>query len=299
MGAYQVFDDKIGFSSPAKEKEFNATRFGFITETEPEKLKRHIQEVLPQLSFHEIKDVLSVIYRIKKRRFRGNAPPKYGSLNKGFTEQEVQAFFKVIKNDKFRLLFGYQAQLGLRIGEAVKVNVKDIKFETRELIVKTEKAHVIDTMLIPVPLFRQTVEFINRNDKAITQAGGFVFFAELGHSLRGEPFLEKNYVRKVFREYVRAAKLDEVYDQSEESYGRTPRRLHRFTTHSLRHYAITSFARQSNGNVVLSSRFARHSDPSTTMTYINTRKDELYKAVDEAFSIERASNLKNQLFKLK
>ena len=96
------------------------------------------------------------------------------------------------------------------------------------------------------------------------------------------PFLEKNYVRKVFRGYVRAAKLDEVYDQSEESYRRTPRRPHRLTTHSLRHYTITSFARQSNGNVVLSSRFERHSDPSTTITYINTRKDELYKAVDEA-----------------
>ena len=141
--------------------------------------------MLPQLTFHEIKDILSVIYRIKKKRFRGNAPPKYGSLNKGFTEQEVQAFFKVIENDKFRLLFRYQAQLGLRIGEAVKLNVKDIKFETRELTVKTEKAHVIDTMLMPIPLFRQTVEFINRNEQAITQAGGFVFFAELGHSLRG------------------------------------------------------------------------------------------------------------------
>ena len=268
-------------------------------ETKPEKLKRHIQEVLPHLTFHKIKDVLSEIYRIKKKRFGGNAPPKYGSLNKGFSEQEVQAFFKVIENDKFRLLFGYQAQFGLRIGEAVKVNVKNIKFETRELIVKTKKAHVIDTMLIPVPLFRQTFEFINRNENGMTQASGFVFFTEPGHNLRGEPFLEKNYVRKVFREYIRAAKLDEVYDHSEESYGRTPRRLHMLTTHSLRHYAITSFARQSNGNVVLSSRFARHSDPSTTMTYINTRKDELYKAVDGAFSIERTSNLKNQLFKLK
>ena len=180
MGANQIFDDKLGFSSLAKEKKLSQIRFGSITETEPEKLKKHIHEVLPSLTFHEIKDVLSVIYRIKKKRFRGNAPPKYGSLNKGFTEQEVQAFFKVIENDKFRLLFGYQAQLGLRIGEAVKVNVKDIKFETRELTVKTEKAHVIDTMLIPVPLFRQTVEFINRNDKAITQAGGFVFFADPG-----------------------------------------------------------------------------------------------------------------------
>ncbi|MEM0142837.1 MAG: hypothetical protein QXL94_02630, partial [Candidatus Parvarchaeum sp.] len=123
-------------------------------------------------------------YRIKKKRFRVNAPPKYGSLNKGFTEQEVQAFFKVIENDKFRLLFGYQAHLELKIDEAVKVNVKDIKFETRELTVKTEKAHVIHMMLIPVPLFRQTVEFINKNEKEITQAGGFVFFAELGHILR-------------------------------------------------------------------------------------------------------------------
>ena len=299
MGANQIFDDKLGFSSLANAKESSNRRFDSITDTEPEKLKKHIQEVLPQLSFHEIKDVLSVIYKIKQKRFRGNAPPKYGSLNKGFSEQEVQAFFKVIENDKFRLLFSYQVQLGLRIGEAVKVNVKDIKFETRELIVKTEKAHVIDTMLIPVPLFRQTVEFINRNEKEIAQAGGFVFFAEIGHSLRSNPFLEKNYVRKVFREYVRAAKLDEVHDQSEESYGRTPRQLHRLTTDSLRHYAITSFARQSNGNVVLSSRFARHSDPSTTMTYINTRKDELYKAVDEAFSVEKAENLKNRITGLK
>ena len=238
--------------------------------------------MLPQLTFHQTKDVLSVIYRIKKKRFRGNAPPKYGSLNKGFSEQEVQAFFKVIENDKFRLLFGYQAQLGLRIGEAVKVNVKDIKFETRELTVKTEKAHVIDTMLIPVPLFRQTVEFINRNEREITQAGGFVFFAELGHILRGEPFLEKSYVWKVFREYVRAAKLDEVYNQSEESNSKA-RKLHLLTTHSLRHYAIT--------------RFARHSDPSTTMTYINIRKEELYNAVDDTFSVERASGLKARLSK--
>ncbi len=111
MGANQIFDDELRFSSLAKEKESSNRRSGSITDTEPEKLKKHIQEVLPQLSFHEIKDVLSIIYRLKKKRFRGNAPPKYGSLNKGFTEQEVQAFFKVIETDKFRLLFGYQAQM--------------------------------------------------------------------------------------------------------------------------------------------------------------------------------------------
>ena len=66
MGANQIYDDKLGFSSPAKEKESSNRRFGSITETEPEKLKKHIQEVLPELTFHEIKDVLSVIYKIKQ-----------------------------------------------------------------------------------------------------------------------------------------------------------------------------------------------------------------------------------------
>ena len=64
----------------------------------------------------------------------------------GFTEQEVQRFFKAIDNEKFRLLFLYQSQLGLRIGEAVKINIKDIKFESRELVVKTEKAMTPDTL---------------------------------------------------------------------------------------------------------------------------------------------------------
>ena len=136
MGANQIFDDKLGFSSPAKEKELSPTRFGSITETEPEKLKKHIQKVLPQLSFHEIKDVLSVIYKIKQKRFRGNVPPKYGSLNKGFSEQEVQAFFKAVDNPKLRLLFSFQAQLGLRIGEAVRINIKDMDFQPRRCMIR-------------------------------------------------------------------------------------------------------------------------------------------------------------------
>ena len=70
-----------------------------------------------------------------------------GSLNKGFTEQEVQRFFKTVDSDKFRLLFSYQSQLGLRVGEAVRINIKDIKFESRELVVKTEKATTLNTLL--------------------------------------------------------------------------------------------------------------------------------------------------------
>ena len=112
-----------------------------------------MERYLPTLPKQHLVEIRKRVMQQFRKRFQRSRIPKYGSLNKGFTEQEVQRFFKVIDNEKFRLLFSYQSQLGLRIGEAVRINIKDIKFESRELVVKTEKAMTLDTLLIPAPLF--------------------------------------------------------------------------------------------------------------------------------------------------
>jgi integrase len=174
------------------------------------------------------------------------------------------------------------ANLGFRIGEVIKINISQIDFKTREMKLRSEKSGRLDSLIIPVELFKETVEFIRANEEAVGKAEGYLFFRDAEHSTRKEPFLEQNYVRKVFREYVQLANLDEVYDTSEESDSkRQIRHLHLLTTHSLRHYAITRFARSTNGNVVLSAKFARHSDPNTTLRYIHVDKKELYSAIDE------------------
>ena len=116
-------------------------------------IKCELEGYLPTLPKHHLVEVRKMVMQQFRKRFQRSRIPKYGSLNKGFTEQEVQRFFKVVDNEKFRLLFSYQSQLGLRIGEAVRINIKDIKFESRELVVKTEKAMTLDTLLIPAPLF--------------------------------------------------------------------------------------------------------------------------------------------------
>ncbi len=91
------------------------------------------------------------------------------------------------------------------------------------------------------------------------------------------------------------AGIGQVYDISDESYqSHVPRRLHRLTTHSLRHYAITSFSKQTNGNIVLTSKFARHAKPDTTMTYINTHKEELYAELDN-MSMDSVERLKRSI----
>lgn len=250
------------------------------------RVKAELEELLPSLGKHKIEILQKTIQAHYIKRFKGRRKtPKYGSLNKGFTESQLQVFFRSIRNEKYRLLFAYQAQLGLRIGEVVKLNIKDINFQSRELKVYTEKAQTLDTLIIPLKLFEETNTFIASFELEISEAQGYIFFRDPKKSHRQEGFVEPNYMRKVFRQSIEEALLNEdAYGLSEEDNGRTARQLHRLTTHSLRHYAITRFAKGCNGNLVLTSRFARHSEPTITMTYINTDKTELYEAIERAFS---------------
>ena len=246
-----------------------------------------------ELNFHQLKEVKGAVNHIFSKKYRGSGSPKYGSINKGFTELELQRFLRSIKSEKFALLFKYQAYMGLRIGEVCKLHISNIDFDKRELTLKSEKSGKMDALLIPSDLFKETVEFVAKNAAQIKAANGYVFYKENNNNHNELQHVEQNYMRKVFREIIKECSLDSTYGTSDESlYHRTERNLHRLTTHSLRHYAITKFAKTTNGNVVLTSRFARHANPSTTMRYISKDNEELYKEIENAFSGDTLSNIK-------
>jgi len=226
---------------------------------------------------------IGILSEARKSRFLRRKTPKYGSMNKGFTEEELERFFSVVDDPKAHLLFSYQAVLGLRIGEAVRVNVKDINLKTRELRIFTEKSDKTDYLLIPEKLFEATLSYISAYEKDIAVAKGHLFFSfQPGRRTeRTVPHITSNCARIIFNKYVKKAKMDEIYGYS---VGERTKQLYRLSTHSLRHYAITNFCRKNGGNVALSSKFARHTSLQTTMIYVHTAKNELYE------SIERANN---------
>ena len=219
-------------------------------------------------------------------------------MNKAFTELELQHFLRNVANEKFSLLFRYQAFLGLRVGEVCKLHLSNIDFDKREMTIKSEKSRKLDSLIIPIELFRDTVNFINKNSAAVKAARGFIFFKENNNNHNCLDHLDQNYVRKIFRECIVSSGLDMTYGSSDENYGRKERSLHRLTTHSLRHYAITRFSKSTNGNVVLTSRFARHSSPTTTMNYIRKDSEELYKNIGYAFDSSGVENIKKLTSKL-
>ena len=57
----------------------------------------------------------------------------------------------VIQISKFMLLCAWERE--------IKLNLSNICFDTRELKFKSEKSGRLDSLLIPIPLFKQTVKF--------------------------------------------------------------------------------------------------------------------------------------------
>ncbi len=114
-------------------KQKGRIEFVISHKSEQQNLKTELLRLLPTLSKNQIEELRSIVYQHYVKRFRRSRIPKYGNLNKGFTEYEIQKFFKVIDNDKFRILFYYQAQLGLRIGEVLAINMIYISTKKEEL----------------------------------------------------------------------------------------------------------------------------------------------------------------------
>jgi integrase len=244
-------------------------------------IKQNLDFLGKNLSKRNLVKAITILSEARKSRFLRSKKPKYGSMCKGFNEQELEAFFNVIDDPKMHMLFSFQAVMGLRIGEAITVNIKDINLRTRELRIFTEKSKKTDFMLIPIQFFDRVINYINSYEKDIAEAKGYLFFsfAPGRRTPDTEPHIMTHTAREAFRKYIKKAKLEEIYGYTNSA---KPRPLYRLSSHSLRHYAITNFCRKNGGNAVLTSKFSRHTNLQTTMIYIHTDKNELYESIERA-----------------
>ena len=111
-----------------------------------------VEHISNTISKNKLEQLRTVVTRAHERRFRRRQEPRYGSINKGFTEIELQHFLRNVRSEKFGLLFRYQAYLGLRVGEVCKLHISNIDFGKHELTMKSEKSKRMDSLLIPSDL---------------------------------------------------------------------------------------------------------------------------------------------------
>ncbi len=241
------------------------------------------------LSKGKLVKIITKLSSIRKRKFSRHKETKYGNINKGFTEAELKHFFSVCKNEKAYLAFFLMASLGLRVGEVVEVKASDIDPVKHKLRVSTEKAHTGDFLFLHNRVRKILYLWVRKFQEKIVQNDGFILFSDNPNGKRKN--LSADWLRNEFREVCYLADLNEFYAYGDDVNNPNckkmvkGRKLHRLTTHSLRHYFITHVYKKSK-DPVHTQKLARHREFKSTQVYINTSQEDIDKTMREVFEGE-------------
>jgi len=208
--------------------------------------------------------------------------PKYerfGETIRYLTVDELQRFFDSIEDYRHKLMFRMIYELGCRVGEFVRIQLKHLDLGRSVVLFPAEntKTGRRRTSYLPrglmnevVSLLRQTGRMDKRNQR-IRNPDLFLF------SPPGRPreHYTPNRLRQVFRRYSEKAGLDHEYGQ--DSKGRS---LHRLTPHSLRHAHLMIHIHVHKLPLPIVQRQVGHKSLRSTSVYLNP-SDE---AVAEAYA---------------
>jgi integrase len=236
---------------------------------------------IDKLSKNKLVTLISKCSELRKTKYERRKETRYGNLNRGFTESELKLFLQSCKNKKAKLAFFLMSQLGLRVGEVVKLQLEDIDFHKNKIRVFTEKAHTTDFLFLHVEVRKVLYDWVRLYLDKIQMKGNYILFSDNLHS--GREYVSPDWLRKYFRERCHLCGLNTDYGTSKESVdGKRARKLYRLTTHSLRHYFVTRVYRKTK-NPLHTQRLARHLDFKATQIYIRTDPEELDQTLADVF----------------
>jgi integrase len=133
-----------------------------------------------------MKKVMKRVRKVNALKYKRNRVPKYRFPGfKAMPLEDIDKFFSAFLPEEYRykVLFLVQAFLGLRIGEVVKINTKDIDFQNKQIRIKTEKQRlyeVVDSMYLHEKVDCLLMEYIHIYEKEITAHDGYLFFTSNG-----------------------------------------------------------------------------------------------------------------------
>lgn len=236
-----------------------------------------LQNQLTALTNRELRRVRSVIATEFRRRYPKKLPPKYGLLNKGCTDEELDKILACTTSITARTIFLLQATLGLRVGEAVRIKREHLDLARCSLWVDSEKGSHPSMMLLHKRIHWALRQYLNSG-----MAGEEYLFPAREKTNR-RPHVSPYWVAREFRKSRDQSGLSFSYSITKPC-GRMKRRnpQYRLSTHSLRHYFITK-VHDATGDIVITQRLARHRDIKSTTVYTHKSQRQINQALLVAF----------------
>ena len=233
----------------------------------------------------------------KKKALSSNVKkrPKYerfGEQIRYFTKDEWQLFIDSIDRQEHKLMMLLLYEMGCRVGEFVKIQLKHLDFLNGSVFIPAEntKTKHQRTSYIPKGLVNDIIiylRFQNRMAKRTVQISNSEDYLFRPHDQKGKRYTT-NRLRQIFQSYVKKAGLDRDY--GEDMMGR---KLHKFTIHSLRHTHCMHYIHLFKLPIPIVQRQVGHTTLDATMTYCRPTDEfvgESYQTARNTYNSQLAAN---------
>jgi integrase len=248
-------------------------------------------EFMNSLSKNKLAALIRAASRTRKKRFSRRKKPKY--IIPGFKAMplgDIDLFFSAFKPEeyRFKVLFLIQAFLGLRIGEVVRLNLKDLDFRNKQVAIHTEKKHYdqTDFLYMHEKLEQLLLEYISIYEKEIKEHDGYLFFTT--NKRCRFPYISPDRARNIFRKVCERAGLTQTYSERE---GKKKGKLYRYTTHSLRH-SFGHFLAEREIPIEIAKHLLRHDSIQSTQIYYLPSKEKIDATMRNLFALNPVSRPK-------
>lgn len=206
---------------------------------------------------------------------------RFGEVIRYMNQNELTQFFDSIDNYKHKLMFQIIFELGCRVGEFVRIQIKHLNFNRSEVFIPAEntKTRHARSSFLPRGLTNEVKSMlkqkglINKRDEKLKNPQAYVFHPGKRWN---QPYTE-NRIRQLFQSYICKAGIQQVYGQDKKG-----RNLKMFTCHSLRHSHLIIYIIDKKLPLPIVQKQVGHRSLKTTSIYLQPSSEKIAEAYNAA-----------------
>jgi len=216
---------------------------------------------------------------VKSRR-KGGGYDRFGEAIRYLTIEELRQFFDAIEDYRHKLMMRTIYELGCRVGEFVRIQLKHLSFRRNTVYFPAEhtKTRRQRTSHLPEGLMNEIKSLLRREGRMAKRSERLHNPEEyLFHPGRnGKRHYSENRLRQIFGRYAAAAGLSRPYGTDKQG-----RSLHELTIHSLRHSHIMHYVHVYKLPLPIVQRPVGHKSLKTTSIYLRPSDEHVGQAYAE------------------
>lgn len=210
---------------------------------------------------------------------------RFGEVIRYLTLDELQQLFDSMDNYTHKLMFEVIYELGCRVGEFVKIQVRHVSFSRSTVFFPAENTKTKTARISSLPqgltnelksMLRQQGIIGKREDRFL-KPDAYVFHP----GRRWTTPYNENRIRQIFQHYVNKAGLQQVYGKD-----RSGKSLKTFTVHSLRHSHIMHYVVDHGLPLPIVQKQVGHRSLKTTSVYLSASTEKMA----QAYRVARRQN---------